>query len=65
MRSAFADGKLNVLAKSELEGVVADDEDTAEGGTKSFSVAATRTADFTRGQAVAYGLEYDKADTRI
>lgn len=65
MHPAFADGKLDALGNSELEGVVADGEDAAQGGAITFSVAATRTADFTCGQGVAYGLEQDRAEARI
>lgn len=65
LHPAFADGKLDGFAKCESEGMVADGEEAAQRGAITFSVAATRTADFTSGQGVAYGLEYDRAEARI
>lgn len=65
LHPAFADGKLDAFGEGELEGVVAAGEDAAQRGAITFSVAATRTADFTCGQGVAYGLEDDWAEARI
>ena len=65
LHPAFADGKLDAWGRSEPEGVVADGEDAAQGGATTFSVAATRTADFTCGQGAAYGNEHDRAEARI
>ena len=62
-RLALAEVKLNVFGRPKVA-LEADGEDAAQGGAAPFSVAATRTADFTCGQGVGYGLEYDGAEAR-
>ncbi len=65
LHPAFAEGKLDAFGKCELVGVVADGDAAAQGGVITFSVAATRMADFTCGQGVGYGIEHDGAEARI